>query len=690
MRPTRLVLGLMLAACASGQQAIVHLRLGTVGNHTQFHIGQAVPITLDFETEGPKAFRVNTDVRLRQLKPQGPDLFSATPRGGWVDPLAWLHWTMNAWGHGPPIATLDSLHPVHIERDLNEFIVFRRPGHYTVHVVSSRVFGQSLQSNDIALNILPRDEAWTARKFKAAKATLEAGKPPKKPERVFYQDKENAQIDAVRTLRYLGTESAVAYLASIYGQHRRTDYEIEYALYASPYPDVAAKSLERQMTDPELALTQSYMTTLLELKARALADKNGHPLSTTERIALDESLNRKAFEAAAHKSLEAKADTYYFLFVTGSRSMRGSPQVRQKLIPSLPFASDYAVQELLTSSWESIEDAGPSLVAVLKQVAYRSSAPWALHVSGIALLRLRQLDPAAANEITRDTLLSGRLMSEDPQLLDFSFAPSQEMDEALVSQYRQGKKVDARIARFASAAVEQEVWRAYDTRLKGQPQARPACVTPLFAYFFRVDASAAARRLAEMRQTLPGSCTALRFYNLERQLMSPGLEQQLTLDAKSRDQSIRGAAFHALGVAGSPSVLPVLMQALKSAPEAKRSELILAVVHGRNWVIPQPDFAELSRVCVGTQSCGEVRRIQRDSQPPYRLEAFDFAGHEGFWLNNHEVDSLEELEQKLAQFKPGSTFRWITTSTPMSRDELRRRDAAHALLAAHGMTLLDQ
>ena len=40
-----------------------------------------------------------------------------------------------SWGS----ASLEVLHPVHIERDLNEFIVFLKPGRYVVHATSARV-----------------------------------------------------------------------------------------------------------------------------------------------------------------------------------------------------------------------------------------------------------------------------------------------------------------------------------------------------------------------------------------------------------------------------------------------------------------------------------------------------------------------------------------------------------------------
>src|SRR5258708_5898150 len=335
--PMRLALFLLSALCAAAQEPAVHPRLATAGGRIEFHIGEPIPITLDFEVNGPQSFQISTDIRLRHLRPQAPDEFSATPADGWVDPLGDLQWTIEggvpstgSWGS----ARLDALHPVHIKRDLNEFIVFRKPGRYVVHATSARVFGSGkpLDTNDIVLNILPRDDSWTAGQFAAAKATLETGKPPKEPERVFYTDKENAQVDAVRRLRYLETEPAARYLVSIYGRGRRCELEIEYALVASPYRSAIVDELQRQMADPDVTLTQSYLIPLTQIQARLLEHQLGHSLSQEDWKSLGDATDKRVFEVASGKNPEAKADTYFHLFRVGSGGLRGSADVLCRMI----------------------------------------------------------------------------------------------------------------------------------------------------------------------------------------------------------------------------------------------------------------------------------------------------------------------------------------------------------------------
>jgi len=688
----RFVVFFVLTLCAGAQQRAggnqLRLRLNTANGQTQFRIGQSIPIVLTFESDKATNDSVLTGVTPRRIRPQMPDQFSAEPATGWVDPLQDLQWTAEAGVSSfmPGRATLNATHPVFIARSLNEFIVFRVPGHYVVRCTSSRRIatdGASLESSSLALDILPRDEAEDARQFATARATLETGKPPKEPERVMYMDKEKAQADAVNTLRSLDTEAAVTYLASIFGQSRHTDRDIEYALYASQHRAAIVAELERRMSDPDLTLTQTYLVALTELKARIQEKATGHALSTTDWNALDEAINKRVFETAATKTPQAKADTYFYLFETGSSSYRHTPAMRRLLVESLPTASPYTIEVLLSNNWSEIRD--PALQPFLKQAVSRQWPQISPSIGGVALLRLAEFDPTSANDLARDALLSGNLSVGDAQLLEFSVPPSSQLDEALLSQYRQGMEVEARIARFASPAAKDEFWNAYNNR--GAPNPGPQCASPILAYFFRVDRVEAARRVAEARKGGEQNCMALHFYELERALMSPGLERQLIRDTRSTQPNIRSEALRALSVAGAPGSLAELLQTLDETPGSQQ-EIIAAILQGRNWVLKADDYSRLEKSCAGTPVCQEIARVRRESEPPYTLHMFDFAGHRGVWLSSHEVDSLADLDAKLNLYPAGATFRWQAEGAVITADEREMRDRVQLLLARHGMRLI--
>jgi hypothetical protein len=579
------------------------------------------------------------------------------------------------------------MHSVVVERSLNEFIVFRKPGHYVIHCSSSRLIsrgGSRLESSALSLEILPRDDAEAARQFASARATLETGKPPKEQERVFYAAKEKAQADAVRTLRYLDTEAGATYLASIYSQGRRTESDIEYAMFASEYREPIIRELERRMADPDLTLTQIYLIALIQLKAHSQESSTGHALSQAEWTAIDEAVNKRVFELAAGKTPDARAGTYFYLFETGSKLYRRTPEIRRLLIESLPFAAPFQVVALLSSSWGEIREAGPPLLPFLKQAVSRPWPQMSPNIAGLALLRLAELDPKSANEFATEALRSGEFSIGDQQLLEFSVPTSPELDQALLSQYRQGKPVEARIARFAGPGIKDELSRALDARVESR--GKPECTTPLVAYFFRVDPVAAARRIADTRTSGIYPCMALQFNGLERRIMSPGLERQLIQDAKSPDPNLRRAAYQTLTLAGSPAVLPALLETLEHAADSKQ-DMIAAILQGRNWVLKDRDFAQLAKNCVGTSTCEGIARAQRESASPYILRLFNLSGHQGVWLSNHEVDSLADLDEKLMQYPLGAAFRWQTGGASISSEERDMRDRVQALLVKHGMSL---
>jgi hypothetical protein len=681
---TRFPAALVCAAvCAMSQQPPVQLRLGTPGGEPRFHIGESIPVTLTFETTGSQSLPVVTATGPRRIRPQTPDEFSAEPAAGWVDPLKDLTWTMEGNGNSmlsQQHAALDANHPVTVTRTLNEFVVFRAPGHYVVYCNSGRA-GAKLRSNGLALEILPRDEGESAKQFVSARAILETGKPPAEPERFIYQAKENAQADAVRTLRNLDTEAAGTYLASIYGQNRRTESDIEYAMVSSGHRALIIRELEQRMTDPDLMVTQNFLITLTQLKAFLEENTTGRPFSPEDWNLLDEAVNKRVFDLAPGKTPEARAGTYFYLFETGSKSFRQSPEVRRLLLESLPFASPFQMEVLLSNIWGEIRTAGPTLVPILKQAVSRPWPQLSPNVPGLALLRLAELDRAYAAGIARNALLTGQPAIGDAQLVEFSIPASAEIDQALLTQYRAGKPVDARISRFASPAIKDEMWRAYDQRHAAD---KSECATPLLAYFFRVDPDAAARRVEESRKTAPYPCMALQFAGFERSLMNAGLERQLIMDTKSPDQNLRRAAYQTLTLAGSPAALSSLFQALDREPAP---DVIRAILQGRNWVLSEADYARLMKACTGTPVCSEVARIQRESAPPYPLRLFEGFGHRGVWLSSREVDSMDDLDELLKQYPVGATFRWQSGGALISSDERDMHDRVQTLLVTRGMTL---
>jgi len=673
----------------------VELRLAAVGAKTDFRIGEAIPISLDFQYAGSETLRVLTDVRIRTIRPQQPDEFSAASldgsTDGWADPLGDLHWLAEGGfsGSGPKSAPLDSLHPIHVERDLNEFIVFRKPGRYRVTVRTSRVFvypqapryvpPPPINATTIELTILPRDDAQSARQFETAKAILD----PWASGPAAFQGEASAFIQAIRTLRYLDTEPAARYLAAIYdGGGGIGGRELEYALYSFSYREAMIEELEKRIVAPDMTINQGVLSAPVELKGFLLERKKGEPLSQAEWEGLDDSVNRIVFEAAPRKLPEAKVTAYLSLYEIGSKSYRGNSEVLRRLIESLPGGPAYALPAILTQLWDQLGNARTQLVPLLKRVVSGSSLVEP-RIAGIALLRLSEIEPQAAKDAALHDLMSGELLMDDDHLIDFSLPESDAIDQALLLQYRQGKKVETRIAKFASSKIEEDVWRTYGSR---SPRDYQGCATsPLFAYFFRVNATAAAIRLADDRNTGGNGC----YPRISRSLVTPALEQQLIADAQSPLPHIRDIAIDTLGYVGPSATLPVLLGLLDQAAEPK-SKVILSIMNGRRWILKDADYATLLKNCSGTDLCPEIARVRREFQPPFSLGPFDhYDGRYEVLVAHHQFVATSDLDEILAQMPAGASFRWEGHPSPLIPRERAMYDQVLALLAKYRMTLVN-
>ncbi len=674
---------------APAAQPTIRFHLGTVGNQSRFSIGQAIPITLDFTTDDATgSLLINADSRPRRLRPQKPDRFSAAPSTGSVDPLIDLPWTIDAGSTGLPYrpVPLDSAHPLHLTRDLNEFIVFRQPGHYVVHCTSSRPEtppALPLESNDLALDILPPDSSDETRRFTAARQVLaDARKPDTDP---------TAQIEAIRTLRFLETEPAAVYLASLFGQGRPEDAEIEFALYASPFRAAIIRQLETTLAAPDFPVFQGFVITFEQLQARLREAQLGYALSSADWNTLDEADNRRILDLAASKSPAARAGAYFYLFIVGSPSYREKPAVLRLLTPQLPALDPFAVNTLLDTYWPVVLQTGlaPNLIPFLKEAVARTWPKMYPGPSGLALLRLRELAPDEAQNAAEADLFSGALHIDDSELLRFPIPTSPALDRALLRQFEEGKPVDARIARFASANVKEAIHRAFDDRLAQRSRQR-FCATPLLAYFFRIDPLLAADYMKRLRSPENAGCTALSFDRVERTLMSPALETQLLADARSSDPAIREAAFQILSVAGSPQSLPALLDVLEALPQPP-PEYFSAILQGRNWVLSANDYARLNKISTRNPSLQSttiwIANEQAQCQQPFTLSLADFSGHPGLWVANRQIDTLEDFEQKLSQFPPHSRFLWRTNGPAEATRETVMRAQVNLILRRHQMTL---
>ena len=251
--------GFIAAACllvsASLQaQSPPQAKLEISAPKTTFYVGEMIPLTLSFTSSTPNSFYVDANINGMSDRLDVLDLFVVDPDEFTEDPLP---------VNGPhPVGVVDrgpallSGGPFTLERTLNEWIRFRRPGVYQVHVVSKRVWPAAdgvlgrpsifdpkiiLTSNVLTLEIQSTPPDWAAKQLAYAVSVLDQPVSP-----AFNEPRRQA----ARILRFLDTCEAAVELRKRKrerdsDQFLRTghweDREIELGVRTSPFVDCEGK-----------------------------------------------------------------------------------------------------------------------------------------------------------------------------------------------------------------------------------------------------------------------------------------------------------------------------------------------------------------------------------------------------------------------------------------------------------------
>src|SRR5439155_251398 len=131
-----LIMILALAAPLFAGDDAASLTIRFVNGKNQFHVGEVIPIELAFSASLPDTYDMDTRNYDRSGR-LNMEQFHATPAGR--DPLSNYFSNGAMLGGGLGGSRVLSGEPQIITEDLNEWVAFDQPGHYTLYVSSSRV-----------------------------------------------------------------------------------------------------------------------------------------------------------------------------------------------------------------------------------------------------------------------------------------------------------------------------------------------------------------------------------------------------------------------------------------------------------------------------------------------------------------------------------------------------------------------
>ena len=239
----------------------VSLAIHFANGRTQFHVGEVIPIELEFTASIPDVYEMSTANYDRSGR-LNMEQFHVAPAGR--DPLQNYYAGAAIIGGGLSSSRMLGAEPQTMREELNEWVTLDQPGHYALYVTSGRVSHRTatgyepvtLRSNTLEFDVIVADAPWRALQLNWAGAVLnDSG-----------SETEQKHV-ALRTLRFLDTPASLQELVRQLGKGSDTGcWNCVAGLAGSLHQQAAVDALTQEMDAPDVAITQEYIFILAKLK----------------------------------------------------------------------------------------------------------------------------------------------------------------------------------------------------------------------------------------------------------------------------------------------------------------------------------------------------------------------------------------------------------------------------------------
>ncbi|HEU4390998.1 MAG TPA: hypothetical protein VFV34_24545 [Blastocatellia bacterium] len=722
------------AGMTAGQQPDVRLRVETVDGRTEFRIGELIPLKLSFTSTVTKKYQINMASYDRSGR-MSYEEFLLEPAAGWSDPLEDYFSYGGFFGGGLTSYRFLSSEPTMINLDLNEWVRFDLPGKCRLRIASHRVAdvskergfpasGTDIASNDLELTIVPATSSWQQQAFKKALAMLNRHKSNDRP--LSSAGESNPTRIALKSLRYLGTGEAVKELARRFrGEDSSADFQCMFGLVGSPHRSLAISELQRLLADPDHPVSSLFIHTLIVLMRSP--DQSQEQMAEAERTN-SEVIHSQLLAAVQHKRGKALALTLNTVLETTPYEQGRPKTMSEELSARIAAVFDQLPLqeqgELLEWKWESIKSS--AFLPILRKYAqqYRdipvpneASAADSLHLTGEALRRWYEIEPGEARpaiirEILRPKprysasvlgILPDRTLPEVEQSLADRF--SAEPDHYVAAN------LASLLHRYATDSVLPQVLPVVDKNV-----GKWACAiqAPILSYLLRVSPAIAKPRIEAAMAARGEGYSAC-----NRSLLMDLVEQDAMLDEiavaslDDADAEVAASAATFLGNYGTASTRTGLRERLvrwnsewrgradelRSIPAETNpnqwqrnlgSNLIRTLAAAKSWVTDDGELRSLRQLAVDPDSVRELEiMIAQWDKKPWAISYNQSGTRPDFNVLQYDLNSIETLEEKLAQFPTGSSFTWVG-SAPGSDEEARFLHRISEFLAKRGMKLDSQ
>jgi len=697
------------------------LRLGD--GRRQFRPGEIIPIELEFTSATPRRFSVDgaTYDRSGRLT---IDEFVIDRIDDVSDPLLDFFGSIGGYAGGGirGIGVLGDK-PYTVRLELNDWFRFDKPGRYALSVRSDRVQDESatphavvrVESNTVSFEILPRDAAWEASAFDAARRIVEASQP-----------RGNAR-EGCRMLRFLGTDAAAVEMARRYGPEgdRGCDFDYMAGLFGAPDRKAVVQAMEDGLREPDRPVTTGYLRTLSalsvylqhpELRPAQTAKTKGRMPAGGESSARADLIEAamSAYVDVLTAAMPDKTDRARAITVLETQALArqrqpssSSAASRDRLAAQFLDLPAERQANLLEYQWGAV--AGPSMVPALRRLVDAPPADFQ-SVPDLALRRLAQLAPAEARPLLLREIRHPRRGATLKTLGSLPDAELPELDDVLVSNFEAGASdiSAALVARYATGAIASRVLAAAADSI-----GRMACAPQgsILTYVLRVDEATGATLLDRAMTSRVTGCW--RFLSeIPGLRITPAVETRAIADLDEADPEVAIAAIQLLGRHGSAAALEPLRAAFQrwhtrwagraaelaysfviERPNAKQAMVEdafrQAIATGDGWLIRADALRELQALCVTDNCRMQTGQMIHEDDTRIVVSSIDEPDRSLIELAQYRFTSIAALEAHLVRYPRGTAF-----TLQRSADEASEITAARirlmAFAAAHGLSIKER
>ena len=691
-----------LCAAASATSD-VKLALAISDGRSSFQQGEIIPLSLKFTSTAKSLYW--SDVRNYDRSGRlGIEIYCLEPQA--PDPLE-SYFRVGAFMGGGLGGTRQlSETPFEADAELNEWHS-PGPGHYRLYVVSHRVYrppdpGEKtlwgridvpVRSNVVAFDIQAATPAWQAEQLQEALRGLASSSG----DEVHH---------AARILRFLNTEDSTRALAQhFWSGNEQTPivWDLKLGLFGSPYPKLAIDTLRQGISEPDHAITDDYLWTLVRLEINNDPAWKPPPMDPTDQQQIrafwdayqahDRELTNEAIKLAI-AALPAKTPLARALTLNGMIEARMNDaalahQLRPALIAAWKDLPAGVRDTLIQYRWQLI--GGPEMLPILQQIVDEPPPPgrtMAAMTRDAALKHIYELDPELGRSlIVRDLETKGaqpgmqliRLLSPEqvakitaPAVERVAHNNARELDYALLDEYGDAGSLESIKPVFEAHLGE---W---------------ACElqTHMLRYFLRVAPTYGVKQVdTSIHARKSTGCYRQLLQDLGNAL--PTAQKVAMKALNDPNAEVAQDAALALGRWGTPDAEPALWtrmeefhrvwmnkaDALRPTPDyrdpasralALQQNLVSAICAATNWICTPEKLARLEMLALTEPQKTVIESwIKLAMQEPYQIQTFWIPEERPtFTVLQYQALTQEQLPNKIAQFPRGARFTYTQTTAP--------------------------